>query len=106
MLFVTPNQQCQSTDSLLLDTYVTAYLLLKYQYCIDISVFGKHHIDIVTKLKLTYRSITKNPFPGLTHSLANTDSCPTPAKSEGMEYLQSWPTEIRYSITWTIFVYL
>ena len=25
------------------------------------------------------------------HSLANCDSCPTPAKSEGIEYLQSWP---------------
>ena len=25
------------------------------------------------------------------HSLANRDSCPTPAKSEGIEYLQSWP---------------
>ena len=41
----------------------------------------------------------------LNHSLANRDSCLTPAKSEGIEYLQSW-TEIRYSISWTIFVYL
>jgi len=24
------------------------------------------------------------------HSLADRDSCPTPAKSEGIEYLQSW----------------
>ena len=40
------------------------------------------------------------------HSLANWDSCPTPAKSEGIEYVQVGPTEIRYSITWTIFVYL
>ena len=40
------------------------------------------------------------------HSLANWDSCPTPAKSEAMEYLQAGPTEIRYSIAWTIFVYL
>ena len=40
------------------------------------------------------------------HSLANCDSCPTPAKSEAIEYLQVGPTEIRYSITWTIFVYL
>jgi len=42
----------------------------------------------------------------LQHSLANWDSCPTPAKSEGIEYLQVGPTEIRYSIAWTIFVYL
>jgi len=41
----------------------------------------------------------------LTHSLANWDSCQTPAKSEAIEYLQVGPTEIRYSITWTIFVY-
>jgi len=40
------------------------------------------------------------------HSLANCDSCPTPAKSEAKEYLQVGPTEIRYSIAWTIFVYL
>jgi len=40
------------------------------------------------------------------HSLANRDSCPTPAKNEGTEYLQVGPTEIRYSIAWTIFVYL
>ena len=40
------------------------------------------------------------------HSLANCDSCPTPAKSEAIEYLQVGPTEIRYSIAWTIFVYL
>jgi len=26
-----------------------------------------------------------------THSLASWDSCPTQAKSEGIEYLQSWP---------------
>jgi len=38
----------------------------------------------------------------LQHSLANWDSCPTPAKSEGIEYLQVGPTEIRYSIAWTI----
>jgi len=25
------------------------------------------------------------------HSLANWDSCPTPAKNEGIEYLQTWP---------------
>jgi len=25
------------------------------------------------------------------HSSANWDSCPTPAKSEGIEYLRSWP---------------
>ena len=43
-------------------------------------------------------------YPG--HSLANWDSCPTPAKSEAIEYLQVGPTEIRYSIAWTIFVYL
>jgi len=29
------------------------------------------------------------------HSLANWDSCPTPAKSEAIEYLQVGPTEIR-----------
>ena len=40
------------------------------------------------------------------HSLANWDSCPTPAKSEAIEYLQVGPTEIRYSIAWTTFVYL
>jgi len=40
------------------------------------------------------------------HSLANCDSCPNPAKSEAIEYLQVGPTEIRYSIAWTIFVYL
>ena len=40
------------------------------------------------------------------HSLANWDSCPTPAKSEAIEYPQVGPTEIRYSIAWTIFVYL
>ena len=40
------------------------------------------------------------------HSLANCDSCSTPAKSEAIEYLQVGPTEIRYSIAWTIFVYL
>ena len=39
------------------------------------------------------------------HSLANWDSCPTPAKSEAIEYLQVGPTEIRYSIAWTIFIY-
>jgi len=40
------------------------------------------------------------------HSLANWDSCPTPAKSEGIECLQIGPTEIRYSIAWTIlFIY-
>ena len=40
------------------------------------------------------------------HSLANCDSCPTPAKSEAIEYLQVGPTEIRYSIAWTIlFIY-
>ena len=42
----------------------------------------------------------------LQHSLANWDSCPTPAKSEAIEYLQDGPTEIRYSIAWTIFFYL
>ena len=40
------------------------------------------------------------------HSLANWDSCPTPAKTEAIEYLQVGPTEIRYSIVWTIFIYL
>jgi len=40
------------------------------------------------------------------HSLANWDSCPSPAKNEAVEYLQVGPTEIRYSIAWTIFVYL
>ena len=40
------------------------------------------------------------------HSLANWDSCPTPAKSEAIEYLQVGPTEIRYSIASTIFVCL
>ena len=40
------------------------------------------------------------------HSLANWDSCPTPAESEAIEYLQVGPTEIRYSIAWTIFAYL
>jgi len=46
-------------------------------------------------------------FPGPPgHSLGNWDSCPTPAKSEAIEYLQVGPTEIRYSIAWTIFVYL
>jgi len=43
---------------------------------------------------------------GGVHSLANWDCCPTPAKSEAIEYLQVGPTEIRYSIAWTIFVYL
>jgi len=43
-------------------------------------------------------------FLGTNHSLANWDSCPTPAKSEAVEYLQVGPTEIRYSIAWTIFV--
>ena len=28
---------------------------------------------------------------GSGNSLANWDSCPTPAKSEGIEYLHSWP---------------
>ena len=37
-------------------------------------------------------------------SLANWDSCPTPAKSEAIEYLQVGPTEIRYSIAWTIYL--
>jgi len=40
------------------------------------------------------------------HSLASWDSCPTPAKSEAIEYLQVGPTEVRYSIARTIFVYL
>jgi len=31
--------------------------------------------------------------------------CPTPAKSEAIEYLQVGPTENRYSIAWTIFIY-
>ena len=39
------------------------------------------------------------------HSLANWDSCPTPAKSEAIAYLQVGPTEIRYSIACTIFIY-
>jgi len=43
---------------------------------------------------------------GHSHSLANWDRCPTPAKSEAIEYLQVGPKEIRYSIDWTIFVYL
>jgi len=34
-------------------------------------------------------------------SLANWDSCPTPAKTEAIEYLKVGPTEIRYSIAWT-----
>jgi len=38
--------------------------------------------------------------------LAIWDSCPTPAESEAIEYLQVGPTEIRYSVAWTIFVYL
>ena len=38
--------------------------------------------------------------------IANWDSCPIPAKSEAIEYLQVGPTEIRHSIAWTIFVYL
>ena len=42
----------------------------------------------------------------LAHSLANWDSCPSPAKNDAVEYLQVGPTEIRYSIAWTIFVYL
>jgi len=40
------------------------------------------------------------------HSLANWDSGPSPAKSEAIEYLQVGPTEIRYSVAWMIFVYL
>jgi len=32
----------------------------------------------------------KLQLDGFEHSLANRDSCPTPAKSEGIEYLQSW----------------
>jgi len=40
------------------------------------------------------------------HSLANCDSCLTPAKSEAIEYLQVGSTEIRYSIAWTMCVYL
>jgi len=34
------------------------------------------------------------PRDGSDHSLANCDSCPTPAKSEAIEYLQVGPTEI------------
>jgi len=45
-------------------------------------------------------------FYTIGHSLANCDSCPTRAKSEAKEYLQVGPIEIRYSIAWTIFVYL
>jgi len=39
------------------------------------------------------------------HSLVLWFSCPTPTKSEAIEYLQVGPTEIRYSIAWTIFIY-
>jgi len=53
------------------------------------------------------RSLFAVPRPRLSvvcnHSLANWDSCPTTAKSEATEYLQVGPTEIRYSIAWTIF---
>ena len=49
---------------------------------------------------------TTTTATGTSDSLANCDSCPTPAKSEGIEYLQVGPTEIKYSIAWTIFVYL
>jgi len=47
------------------------------------------------------------------HSLANWDCCPTPAKSEAIEYLQVGPTEIRLfyslddiclSIAWSVSV--
>ena len=42
---------------------------------------------------------------GWIHSLANRDSCPSPAKSEGIECLYKvGPTEIRYFVTWTIFM--
>ena len=51
-------------------------------------------------------STASDPLDGLPHSLANCDSCPTPAKIEAKEYLQVGPTEIRYSIAWKIFVYL
>jgi len=40
-------------------------------------------------LVLIYLLVCTRPV-GLGHSLANRDSCPTPAKSGGIEYLQSW----------------
>jgi len=40
---------------------------------------------------LFFRDNLAKPAPErLSHSLANRDSCPTPAKNEGIEYLQSW----------------
>ena len=41
---------------------------------------------------------------GLEHSLANWDSCPTPAKSEGIEYLQVGPTVIVISLEYSTVV--
>jgi len=67
-------------------------------------------LSAMSHLRFCRASKSRDKIAGVTrhwgHSLANCDSCPTPAKSEAIEYLQVGPTEIRYSIAWTIFVYL
>jgi len=42
-------------------------------------------------VKMCSANVKKLTVFNLQHSLANWDSCPTPAKSEGIEYLKSWP---------------
>jgi len=46
-----------------------------------------HHRTLTRRRMVPYMQA----FQRLYHSLANWDGCPTPAKSEGIEYLQSWP---------------
>jgi len=67
------------------------------------STVRRHSVERIPLPKCHYHQV---PHVGPWHSLANCDSCPTPAKSEAIDYLQVGPTEIRYSIAWTIFVYL
>jgi len=69
-------------------------------FIVDLVVLELFHIRCVSPEHSLVRSCDKQV------SLANCDGCPTPAKSEGIEYLQVGPTEIRYSVAWTIFVYL
>ena len=93
------------------------YITMVYNISISLALYALFLFYFATKdllrpydpvLKfLAIKSIIFLSFwQGMCHSLANRDSCPTPAKSEAIEYLQVGPTEIRYSIAWTIFVCL
>ena len=68
---------------------------------------GRQLVDVPPRLTAnTLTDVSGLTDAAVDHSLANWGSCPTPAKSEAIEYLQVGPTEIRYSVAWTIFVCL